>query len=57
LALVTLKRPRLADRSIDLFSGTEFIAPEVACSSRQQGARKKPISYPDRCPSGGPYLF
>jgi len=31
-----LKRLRLADRQIDLFSGIEFIAPDVAYSSRQR---------------------
>jgi len=41
-----------------LFSGIEFIAPDVAYSSRQRTlGHEKPGGSPDRSPSGGRCLY
>jgi len=48
-----LSRPCLADRETDLFSGTEFIVPDVLFTTTNAGAPKKHRGYPDMCPSAG----
>jgi len=47
------QRPRLADRETDIFSGTEFIVPDVLFKTSNDGASKEHRGYPDMCPSGG----
>jgi len=43
----------LAHKWIDLFGGTEFIAPDALFKITNAGAPKKNKGYPIRCPSGG----
>jgi len=48
----TFGRPHLADKSTDLFGGTDFIAPDVLFKKTNAGATKKHRGYPDKRPSG-----